>query len=263
LTAIAPRADEATAIPSRGAVPECREMGWSICVATERDPERVTWLSRHFSYELLRPSGCLRAFITEPEARLLGTDAVDDPSTWEARDPAAIRAILERVRDRLHEENERLPVHHFLWFVDEDGERCGGGTQITIPFGGIELKYPHDPIVKLDGGHGDIHHRQELKTFRVRVDPVKLEEIKAQALGRVAELGLEGEVSVSMYNPPNPLVDEPDGWIPAAPVLDILGHRVEVQSEDALAMLEPDLAEAIACCDRAKSEGLPLFWLSG
>jgi hypothetical protein len=28
-------------------------------------------------------------------------------------------------------------------------------------------------------------------------------------------------------------------------------------------MLEPDLAEAIACCDRARAGGLPLFWLMG
>ena len=61
----------------------------------------------------------------------------------------------------------------------------------------------------------------------------------------------------------DPLVDEPEGWVPAEPVLDVLGQRIEVRSEDALAMLGPDLAEAIACCQRARVEGLPLFSLMG
>lgn len=130
--------------------------------------------------------------------------------------------------------------------------RSRGHGQITIPFGGIELVYPHDPIVKLDGGHGDPLHRLELQTFRVRIDPVRLGRYTEQLLRRVAEQGLTAGTYV-IDGPPggpviDPLVEEPDGWIPAEPVLDVLGHRVEVRSQDAVAMLEPDLAEAIACC---------------
>jgi hypothetical protein len=241
-------------------------MGWSLCVATERDPEQVTGLSRVFSYALRRESGCLRAFIDEQDADLLRSDAFDAPETWQERDASAIRAVLERVRTRLREDNERLPVDHFLWVVDEDGKRWGGGTQITIPFGGLTLVYPHEPIIKLDGGHGDVHHRCELRRYRVRVDPVKLEELNALLTRQVTELGHKEDESytVSIFNPGiDPLVDEPDGWLRVAPVLEVLGHRVAVQSEDALAMFEPDLNTAIACCDRAMSEGLPLFWLSG
>lgn len=242
-------------------------MGWSLCIATRRDAEDVTWLSRGFSYELLRDEGCLRAFIAEDEVRRLSPDSIDEPAGWRERDPGQIGGILARVLARLREENEHLPVHHFLWFVDEEGRRWGGGTQITIPFGGIELAYPHDPIVKLDGGHGDPRHRLELRRYRVRVDPVKLEQFNAEVLRRAPELGLQdGEYTA--YGPfgspsVDPLVEEPEGWVPAGPVLDVLGERVEVQSEDALAMLEPDLAEAIACCERARAEKLPLFWLMG
>jgi hypothetical protein len=242
-------------------------MGWSLGVATERDPEQVTWFSRHCSYELLRDHGCLRAFISDEERGWLSPDSLGEPAAWEGRDPGVIGPILARALARLREENERLPVHHFLWFVDEEGERWGGMTQIAIPFGGIELTYPHDPIVKLDGGHGDPLHRLELQTFRVRVDPVRLGRYTEQWLRRVAEQGLTGGTYV-IDGPPggpviDPLVEEPDGWIPAEPVLDVLGHRVEVRSQDAVAMLEPDLAEAIACCQRAQKEGLPLFWLMG
>jgi hypothetical protein len=243
-------------------------MGWSLVIATERDPEQVTWLSKHCSYELLRDYGCLRAFITEEERRQLSPDSIDEPAGWEERDAGPIGGILARVLARLRDENERLPVHHFLRFVDEDGRRWGGGTQITIPFDGIELTYPHSPIVKLDGGHGDLLHRLELKKYRVRVDRVKLEEFNAQLLRKASDLGLKEGEDFTFYGPfggpsIDPLVEESEGWVPAEPVLEVLGQRVEVQSEDALAMLEPGLVEAIACCDRAKAGGLPLFWLMG
>ena len=51
--------------------------------------------------------------------------------------------------------------------------------------------------------------------------------------------------------------------MPVEPVLNILGHRIEVTSMDALASYEPDLTAAIDCCMQARREGLPLFWLSG
>ena len=240
-------------------------MSWSLCVATERDPEKVTWLSG-ISYELLEEDGCLRAFITEQDLGRLGTDRFDCPVTWVARDADAIREILERVLLRLREENERLPIDHFLSFVDEEGKHWNAFTRITIPVGGIELTYPHDPIIKLDGSHGEIDHRHELRRYRVRVDPVKLEAFMARILGRVEESGLEGNVTLegplSGYGD-DPLVEEPDGWVPVEPVLNILGQRLEVKSMDALASYGPDLTAAIDCCKQATSEGLPLFWLSG
>jgi hypothetical protein len=241
-------------------------MGWSICMATERDPEKVTWLSRSFSYQLLEEYGCLRAFITEQDVERLWMASFYSPAEWEERDAESIREILERVLLRLRVENERLPIDHFLSFVDEEGKQWNASTQITIPFGGIELTYPHDPIIKLDGSHGEIDHRHELRRYRVRVDPVKLEAFMARILGRVEESGLEGNVTLegplSGYGD-DPLVEEPDGWVPVEPVLNILGQRLEVKSMDALASYGPDLTAAIDCCKQAMSEGLPLFWLSG
>jgi hypothetical protein len=240
-------------------------MSWCIAAATDRDPEKVTWISG-FSHELLEEDGCLRAFITEQDVERLGMDRLDSPETWVDRDADAIREILERVYRRLRAENERLPIHRYLWFVDENGKRWGGGTQITVPFGGIELTYPHDPIIKLDGYHGEIDHRHELRRYHVRVDPVKLEAFMARILGRVEESGLEGNVTLegplSGYGD-DPLVEEPDGWVPVEPVLTILGQRLEVTSMDALACYGPHLTDAIDYCMQAKSEGLPLYWLMG
>jgi hypothetical protein len=144
--------------------------------------------------------------------------------------------------------------------VDEDGKRWGGSTQTTIPFGGIEYAYPHGQIIKLDGGHGDLEHRNELKRFNVRIDPNLLERFQAQMQRHAERLGIKEGESFTVYGgfgEPmiDPMVEEPDGWIPAGPVLHILGDRIEVQSEDALAMLGPDLDQAIEFCDRAKGEG--------
>jgi hypothetical protein len=240
-------------------------MSWHLCVATERDPKKVTWLSG-ITYDLLERHGCLRAFITEQDVGRLATDWLDSPETWVDRDPDEIREILERVHMRLRAENERLPINHFLSFVDEEGNHWNASTQITIPFGGIELTYPHEPIIKLDGSHGEIDHRHELRLYRVRVDPVKLEAFMARILGRVEESGLEGNVTLegplSGYGD-DPLVEDPDGWVPVEPVLSILGQRIEVKSMDALATYGPDLTAAIDCCMQAKREGLPLFWVSG
>jgi hypothetical protein len=172
-------------------------MGWSLCVATERDFDKVTWLGRHFSYALLRDDGCLREFITEQEADFLGPDPLDEPEVWEERDAGAISKILQRVREMLREANDRLPVLHFLWLVDEAGGRWNGWPQITIPFGGIDLVYPHEPIVKLDAAHGDVNHCRELKRYRVRIDQVKLEQHDIDDRRRVAELGLAGDVCLS------------------------------------------------------------------
>ncbi len=240
-------------------------MSWSLAAATDRDPEKVTWFSG-FSNELLEEDGCLRAFITEQDVGRLGMDRLDSPETWVDRDADAILEILERVLLRLRAENERLPMHHYLWFVDENGKQWGGGTRITVPFAGIELTYPHDPIIKLDGFHGEIDHRHELRRYRVRVDPVKLEDFMARILTRAEESGLEGEVTLEgpLFGfGDDPLVEEPDGWVPVEPVLTILGQRLEVMSMDALALYEPHLVAAINYCMQAKSEGLPLYWLKG
>jgi hypothetical protein len=242
-------------------------MGWSLCMATERDAEGVTWLDRHFSYELLQ-DGCLQAFLTGEEVEILARGWIDDPDEWIERDPGPIGYILKRVRSLLHERNGQLPIHHFLWFVDKDGKRWGGGTQTTIPFGGIEYTDPHDPMIKLDGGHGDLEHRNELKRFNVRIDPILLDQFQAQMQRHAQRLGIKEGESFTVYGglgEPmiDPLIKEEDGWLPVEPVLNILGDRIEVQSEDALAMLGPDLDLAIEFCDRARAEGLPLFWLSG
>ena len=117
-------------------------MGWSLGIATARDPEQVTWLSRHCSYELLRDHGCLRAFITEEEAEHLSPDSLDEPAAWEQRDPSRIEPILARALARLRDENERLPVHHFLWFVDEDGKRWGARRRSPSPSAGSSWPSP-------------------------------------------------------------------------------------------------------------------------
>jgi hypothetical protein len=152
--------------------------------------------------------------------------------------------------------------------MDEQGKRWGGSTQMTIPFGGFEMVYPHDPLIKLDGGHGDTHHRNELMRHKVRVDPVKLEQFHAEVQRHTEKLGIKEGESYTLFGAfgepqIDPLVEELDGWIPVEPVLIILGERIEVQSEDALAMLRPDLEKAIEFCDRARAEDRPLFWLSG
>lgn len=243
-------------------------MGWSFAIASVCDTERVTWLSQPFSYELERDCGCLGGFITPEEAAALSPDDVYNPDDWRPRDAGRIARILSRLRDRLREENDRLPVDHVLWFVDENGKRWNGSTQITPPFGGIKLRQALREVVKLDGGHGDIAHRSDLKRYRVRVDPVKLEQLTVRAQRWIVECGLGARQGVTLPRTfaaadADPLVEEFDCWVPVAPVLDVLGARVEVQSFDALARFGRDLDAAIKVCHRCRTEGLPLFWLAG
>jgi hypothetical protein len=261
-------------------------MGWNLCIAAERDRERalaldqlgdrtpeddceafdqgLTSLDRHFSYELLRDYGQLRKHLTPEEVEALEPDHIDSPDRWQARDPDRLLAILRGVRERLDRENDLLPLDHFLWFVDEEGKRWNGSTQITLPFGGIELKVPHGPIVKLDGGHRDPKHRNELREYEVRVDPDLLAQFNREVEQYEMEHSLEGE-SFTFFGPfgprTEPLVEKPKGWVPVQPVLDVLGCRVEVETVDAQSALRPDLDRAIERIEQAKQSGSPLYWL--
>jgi hypothetical protein len=212
----------------------------------------------------------LRPFLGEDAQVLLRPDSTDEPESWEPRDAGRFSAILGRVRERLAAENGRLPLLQFLWWVDGEGERWGGSTQITLPFDGIELVHPHPPVVKLDGGHGDVSHRGELRVDRVRVDPILLEKFEADWRGQISPPGLgddpEGPV-LMLPGYPNqaayPVVSEHEGWLRAEPVMTVLGQRIEVETLDALGRFGPDLNLAIEVCDRARDAGRPLFWLAG
>jgi hypothetical protein len=89
---------------------------------------------------------------------------------------------------------------------------------MTIPFDGIEMVYPHDPLIKLDGGHGDTHHRNELMRHKVRVDPVKWEQFHTRVQRDTEELGIKEDESYTLFGAfgerqIDPLVEELDGWI--------------------------------------------------
>lgn len=240
-------------------------MGWNLCIAIERDHKSATSLSRHFSYQLLRDYGELRKWLTEREVEDLQPNSVDDIDHCPSRDPRYFLEILFRVRERLEQESEQMPVDHFLWFVDEKGKRWNGSTTIRLPFGGIELKVPHSPMVKLDGGHHNPEHRNELCHYNLRVDPDLLAQLMREWEKIRVEHGFADGVYAAggSFGPrTNPLVEEYIGWIPAQPILNVLGYQVEVQSVDALSSLRPDLDEAIECCEQAIHAGQPLYWLS-
>lgn len=279
-------------------------MGWNLCIATENDRnkakllkqnqalndddyddddededdededeydlfyEGITSLSRHFSYALLRDHGQFRKWLSDHEVQALEPNSLDDPDRWQPRDPQQILEILCRLRKRLERENEQMPVDHFLWYVDEQGRRWKGATQITLPFGGIQLKVPNDPIVKLDGGHHDPDHRWELRKYDVRVDANLLAQLNRESEdirtkhGDNVQIANDAYVSrISYVSRIDPLVNEPVGWIPVQPVIEVLGYRVEVKSENALARFQPDLNSAIECCEQAICTGSPIYWL--
>lgn len=242
-------------------------MGWNFCIATESDRERyrrllnlveppdedydefyagVNSLSRQFSYALFR-DGLLQKGLDENEVEAFSPDGIDDPEQWQPRDPQQLLEIFRKVKERLGEENEQMPVDHFLWYVDEQGRRCGGSTQITLPYGGIEMKVPHPPMVKLDGGHHDLDHRWELRQYDVHIDP----ELLAQSKG-FSFLGFPGI---------NPIVEVPMEWIPVRPVLEVLSYRVEVESINSLSSFQPDLDLAIHCCEEAIRLNTSFYWL--
>ncbi|MEO0456595.1 MAG: hypothetical protein AAF152_08430 [Cyanobacteria bacterium P01_A01_bin.114] len=261
-------------------------MGWNFCIATESDCEQakllnplessdedyelfyagINSLSRQFSYALAKEGGLLQKGLVENEIEALNSDDIDSPDHWRPRNPRQLMRIFCRAKERLKQENEQMPVDHFLWYVDEQGKRLNGSTQITLPFVGIELKLPHGSIVKLDGGHHNPNHRWELRKYDVHIDADLLAqfhlEIDRYRVENDIELH-EGAFSISMpgVSAIDPLVEVPIEWIPVQPVLEVLGYRVEVQSVDALSSFEPELDRAICCCEQAIRMNVHLYWL--
>ena len=265
-------------------------MGWNFCIATESDREQakllnpaesssedsagfntgIHSLSRQFSYALFREDGLLQKGLVENELEALNPDSIDDPEHWQSRNPQQLLEIFCKVKGRLEQEQELIPVDHFLWYVDEQGKRWNGSTQITLPFGGVELKLPHNPIVKLDGGHHDPNHRWELRQYDVHIDADLLAQLNLEMERAVENCRLENGIesldsTFSISSPGvsaiDPLVKVPTGWIPVQPVLEVLGYRVEVQSEDALSSFQADLDTAIRYCEQAIRMNAPFYWL--
>lgn len=266
-------------------------MGWNLCIAIESDRNKakllkqnqalneddddenedeydlfydgITSLSRQFSYALLRDYGQFRMWLSDHEVKALAPDSLDDPDCWQPRAPQQILEILCRLRKRLERENEQIPMDHFLWYIDEQGRRGNGSTRITLPFGGIQLKVPHDPIVKLDGGHHDPDHRWDLRKYDVRVDANLLAQLNCESEGISIKDGNNVQISTyySYVSRIDPLVEEFVGWIPVQPVIEILSYRIEVESVTALTMFEPELDRAIEYCEQAICTGSPIYWL--
>ena len=186
------------------------------------------------------------------------TDA-DDPGEWTGSDPAIVGATLRRLRARLEAENDRLPVLHRLGYADGDGRGEGGWASLHVPPRSlIAGQKPDGPMARLEGCHGDADHRMELQRFRVWIDPVQSSRHEAREAKRLAKILAKLDIrpgqayGISMGCVPRfPLEEEPDGWIPARPVVEVLGRRIKVQSIDKLALIGPDPGTAIACAERA------------
>jgi hypothetical protein len=262
-------------------------MGWNFCLATESDRTKanslrelgnqaseadyesankgIIHLSRQFSYALLHDDGKFRKWLTEHDIASLAAHDVEAPERWQNQEPQQLLQIFYKIRDQLEQKSANMPTDHFLWFVDEHGKRWNGATVITLPPGGIELKVPHEPMVKLEG-HRDSKHRNELRLYNLRIDAAllaqhnhELEEImKRDHISPGSEFILYGNHGPQT----NPIVEEFIGWLPVEPVLEVLGYRVEVNSVNALSMFRPDLNLAIDYCEQALRTGSPLYWLT-
>lgn len=269
-------------------------MSWSFCIATEaarnqaiqvhpaeiseedRDfSAEITSLSSHFSYELFYENGLLQRGLSQDEVKALEPDSrgFDNPAQWRPRNPQQLLEIFSRLKNRLAQENEQMPVDHFLWYIDREGGRWNGSTQITLPFGGIELRVPHNSMVKLEGGHRDPNHRWELRQYDVHVDADllaqylreterEIESYRMQSGSKFANDG-SAEAFAFVTSANLPLVEVPIRWIPVQPVLDVVGYRIEVQSIDALSSFQSDLDATIRCCEQATQMNAPLYWLIG
>jgi hypothetical protein len=197
-------------------------MGWSISYSPERDDSKVVYLDRPFSYELLKEYGCMRQFLTSDEARMFYRNGEDEdaigPETWEGGNPADFFDIFSRVREGLHSQNDNLPITHFLSYVNwgeyHDRDPLGGSTVINVPPGPRSYTYPHDPMIKLDGGHENIEHRHEIQRYSIRIDPEKLgpEWNKRRQESALIHF-IVGEMHVYSGAPRefDPIIEEPDG----------------------------------------------------
>lgn len=261
-------------------------MGWNLCIASEKArqialqidhldadaayalgekrDQHIVDLSRHFSYNLLREGGLLYSWLSESDLATLEPDDLENPASWRARNPSSILDILARVHDRLRRENAALPVTHYLWCVDASGKRTGGHSSLTLP-PGPHKKRPKQ--IRLYGNHTDPQHRNDLKTCTIRIDPDHLKSLRTAIRREHPFLYLLSRftpLDVTITHTPSvedPEVEEHSGWIPAEPVLNIMGYRVEVSSEDVFSRLGPDLEIVVARCAQSRDNGQPMYWL--
>lgn len=243
-------------------------MGWNICLAANSNHLKISYLeslgdsaseedyelahqeiislSRSFSYELFRDDGPLRKCLTDSDIALLDLYDIEDSAGWQCQDPESLLAFFYKLKERLTQENAQMPVDHFLFLVDETGKHWGGATIITLPFNDVELKAPHEPMMKLDGGHRNLAHRSELRMYDVRIDPELLtqhdHEMKKLLNKQNITDSQNGLIVYGNSVKTNPIVEEPTGWFPVKPVLNVLGCRVDVASTDALSSLGSDLS---------------------
>ena len=262
-------------------------MGWNLCLATESDYIKANHLAllgenaEDEDYEiaereliqLSQPFSCalfdddrLQQWLTEDDIELLVLNNIDNPTCWRRQDPEYILSIFRKVRAGLIQNNSQMPVDHFLFFIDESGRRYrGGSTSITLPFGGIELKVPHGPIMRLDGGHKDLLHRNELRMYSVHIDPKLLAQHNCATSLQIQKHKQSIQKEVIPYATSNqrinPLVEEPIGWLPVEPTLCVLDYKIKVSSVDAQSLFGPDLDIATRYCKQLIRVGSPIYLL--
>ncbi|MEM6782418.1 MAG: hypothetical protein AAF624_01600 [Bacteroidota bacterium] len=228
--------------------------------------EGLTSLSRGFSSAFYN---VLQSALTDEEADLVHHDSIETPDAWTPRDANRLLYLLQKVRAWLIENKEQIPIKHFIWYVDENGKRRNGRLFITLPFGQIGFQIPHDPIVRLVGLHDDLDHRWALRKYDIRIDPDLLDQYNREWQALLEKHGREGPDGTFRIGflgtsgmPKQPFIEEPAGWLPVEPVMDVLGFRIEVDSVEEHLHWLPELGKAIERCEREAQLGSPVYWLS-
>ena len=246
-------------------------MGTDLYV--RREPSRDAY-SPEISYDLvsalLSADSEVRPYLAPALVRRLAPDWGNDPASWSARDPAALRADFEAVRASVIDHNDVLPVRYT--FPLRNGSSVGSGA--IVPFREMDYTDPSDRLARLVTEHGDPDHRGDLRVeylsphpdARAWVRRYRSRSTWARTRDAVRSrwLFLRGPIPNAMGGEPRPppphFVEESAEWLPIEPVIEVLGERVEVAREDAVSRYVPSLDLAIGFCEDAARAGRPVFW---
>lgn len=244
-------------------------MGMDLYVSEFRNPDREgVELSRWLLNALGSERGYIGTRLPPPLARRLEPEPSEDPDRLTPRDPAALKAGLQDVRDLVVTLNDELPL--LYRFNLGNGHQVGSG--VVVPYRGVDWTDPAERRARLVTDHGDRARRDQIQVAHLRPHPDavkwarryrdrswwerKRDDVRsAQQSWRVIPNSFGGTP-----DPPRSRFEEIGvEWIPYRPVIEVLGERIGVERHDAVDQCVPSLDRAIEVCERAERAGRPVF----
>ena len=262
------------AVPERRARPlAAPPMGMDLFISEHRDPDKEpVEMARSLFRALDDVDGYLGSRLPRDLVRRLEPEPSENQDRLTPRDAAAMKGDLGVVRSLVEDRNDEFPILYRFSQPDASGKT---GSGVVVPFRTVDFTDPAERRARLVSDHGDPGRRGQIRVIYLRPHPDAVRwarrhrdrswlERKRDDI-RSTWLFYRGPIPNTMGGgtptPPRPHFAEEDSeWMQAEPTIEVLGERVEVEWDDAVAQCVPSLDRAIALCERAERAGRPVFW---